>query len=112
MKKVYVIIILYQCLNDRLSLSSFPLIDIAKIGIKKYPARMKKRVGKELGNKRKNWGKNWGKLPLPVDTQEAFCNIYTPDRLRRIPVLECPIGEVAKDITIRFLDRRYLRKVR
>ena len=72
---------------------------------------MKKRVGKELGNKRKNWGKNWGKLPLPVDTQEAFCNIYTPDRLRRIPVLECPIGEVAKDITIRFLDRRYLRKV-
>ena len=31
MKKVYVIIILYQYLNDRLSLSSFPLIDNAKI---------------------------------------------------------------------------------
>ena len=104
MKKVYVIIILYQCLKDHLSLSSFPLIDNAKIGIKKYPARMKKRVGKELGNKRKNWGKNWGKLPLPVDTQEAFCHIYAPGRLRRVPVLECPIGEVAKDITIRFLD--------
>ena len=56
---------------------------------------MKKRVGKEWGNKRKNWGKNWGKLSLPVDTQEAFCHIYAPGRLRRIPVWECPIGEVA-----------------
>ena len=76
-------------------LQSFCPFDNAKIGIKKYPTRMKKRVGKEWGNKRKNWGKNWGKLPLPVDTQEAFCHIYAPGRLRRIPVWECPIGEVA-----------------
>jgi hypothetical protein len=47
---------MYQNVKDHMSLSLFPLIDDAKIGIKKIPARIKKRVGKVLGNKRKNWG--------------------------------------------------------